>query len=141
MHPRFARARRAELRWPDGAIEVVLAEGFRLRLMGLMHLGAEEIEPLLFERCRSIHTHGMRTPIDLVWLESDGEHARVLEVADGLEPGRLARAPRNGSPKGSIAALELTPGEAERSGLSPGLEVSLAADQPGVRASAMPPKP
>ena len=67
--------------------------GFRLRLLGLMGLGDVEFEPLLFPRCRSIHTFGMKTPIDLVWLELAGVRARVAGLSPGLEPGRIERAP------------------------------------------------
>ena len=50
MHPRFARARRTAIACPGGAVEVAVAENFRLRLAGLMGLEAEDVEPLLFPR-------------------------------------------------------------------------------------------
>ncbi|MDX6587761.1 MAG: uncharacterized protein QOI31_2234 [Solirubrobacterales bacterium] len=116
MHRRFEGAPTVALHCPWGPVQVVLAEGFRRRFLGLMGLSAEEIEPLLFPRCRSIHTHGMRTPIDLVWLDLD--EARVLEVVESLKPGRGARAPRGVPRSRNIAALELAPGEASRLGLA-----------------------
>ena len=124
MHQRFERAKTAEFRCPGGSIEAVVAEGYRLRLLGLMRIAADEIEPLLFERCRSIHMHGMKTAIDLVWLEIDDDVARVLGVVEALEPGRHARAPRGASRR--CAALELSPGEAERLGFAPGVSLGLA---------------
>jgi uncharacterized protein len=97
-------------------VKVVVAEGFRLRLLGLMRLSAEEIEPLLFPRCVSIHTHGMRTPLDVVWLDLD--EGRILEVVESLEPGQRARAPRGVRRRRNIATLELPPGEAFRLNLA-----------------------
>lgn len=128
MHRRFEGAQTAELRCPGGTVGAVVAKGFRLRLLGLMRLAPDEMEPLLFERCRSIHTHGMKTALDLVWLESDGEGARVLEVVEELQPGRHARAPRGASRR--CAALELAPGRAEALGLAKGagLEMRMASD-------------
>ncbi len=104
---------------------MVLAQGFRRRLLGLMGLEPEEIEPLLFPRCRSIHMRFMRTPIDLVWLSVEGSHGVVEEAVETLPPGRHARAPRNGSPRRNTAALELAPGEARRLGLSSGAALTL----------------
>lgn len=120
MHRRFRGAPTAELRFPGGSVALVVARSYRLRLLGLMGLGAEEIEPVLFPRCRSIHTFGMRTPIDLVWLAFEDDQGRVLAIVEGLPPGGHARAPRNGAPREGFAALELAPGEARRLGLSPG---------------------
>jgi len=124
MHRRFDRAQTAELRCPGGSVDAVVAKGFRLRLLGLTRIAPDEIEPLLFERCRSIHMHGMKTAIDLVWLEMDGAAARVLGVVEALSPGRHARAPRGASRR--CAALELSPGAAERLGVAPGVSLCLA---------------
>jgi uncharacterized protein len=41
---------------------------------------------MLIERCRSVHTFGMRTPILACWLDPS---YRVLSV-QRLQPGRLA---------------------------------------------------
>jgi len=124
MHRRFQGAPTAEIRCPGGPVRVVVAEGFRLRLLGLMRLGAEEVEPLLIPRCRSIHMHGMRTPIDLAWLEVERGQVRVLEIVGSLGPGRHARAPK-GSPRRATGALELPPGAAERLDLTRGDELPL----------------
>lgn len=116
MHRRFSRARRARIAAPDGVVEVAVAESFRLRLIGLMGLEPKDVEPLLFPRCRSIHTYGMKTPIDIVWLENDGENARTLGVVEGLRPRSHLRAPAGGGAGREVAALELAPGYAERLG-------------------------
>ena len=125
MHRRFEGAATATLGCPGGTIHVVLAESIRLRFLGLMRLDGDEVEPLLFPRCRSIHTFGMKSQIDLVWLALDGERGRVLQVVEGLEPRGHARGPRAGAERRTIAALELAAGEAERLGLRAGGLVAL----------------
>jgi uncharacterized membrane protein (UPF0127 family) len=125
MHGRFAGVRWAEIASPAGVLEVAVAEGFRLRLIGLMGLEQDEVEPLLFPKCRSIHTLGMKAPIDLVWLSVEGGKGVVLDVVECLAPGGHAKAPRNGSSRGNTWALELAPGEATHSGLVPGAELTL----------------
>ena len=126
MHPRFAGAATTKLECPGGAIEVVLAESFRLRLIGLMRLGADEVEPLLFPRCRSIHTFGMKTPIDLVWLELAGARAGVVGLSPGLKPGRIELAPRVTTRPRALGALELRPEHAASLGLEPEVDLSLS---------------
>ena len=126
MHRRFAGAPTVELECAAGSVRAAVAERFRLRLLGLMRLGAEELEPLLFPRCRSIHMVGMRTPIDLVWLALDGNRGKVLDVVGSLDPGRHARAPLAGVERRTIAALELSPGDAQRLGLVPGATVGVS---------------
>jgi uncharacterized membrane protein (UPF0127 family) len=54
-------------------MEVITARGLR-RLTGL--IGRRE-RALLIPRCRSVHTFGMRFPLDLVWLGAGGEVVRV----------------------------------------------------------------
>lgn len=50
-----------------------VAEGFRARLLGLAFLGREEGGPgLLIPRCSSVHTFGMRFPLDLFFLDESG---------------------------------------------------------------------
>ena len=125
MHRRFEGAPVARLGCPEGTIEVVVAESFRLRLIGLMRLDAEKVGPLLFPRCRSIHTFWMKSPLDLGGIALEGERGRVLEVVEGFEPGGHVRGPRAGAERRAIAALELTAGEAERLGLSAGAIVGV----------------
>jgi uncharacterized membrane protein (UPF0127 family) len=122
---RFARARRAGARTDDAAFELVIAEGFLLRLRGLAGLDAGDIVPLLFPRTRSLHTFGMRAPIDVVWLELKAAGSRVTFVNEGVEPGGFVRAPR-GSDRGRTAALELLGGEATALGLTQGDSLTLA---------------
>jgi uncharacterized membrane protein (UPF0127 family) len=125
MHRRFKGAATSELSCPGGTVRAVVARSFRLRFLGLMGLTAQEFEPLLFPRCRSIHMRGMRAPIDLVWLSVEGSRGVVVGVVERLALVRHSRAPRNGSPRKSFAALELAPGEAGRLGLRTGAAVTV----------------
>jgi uncharacterized membrane protein (UPF0127 family) len=63
------------------------AISLRSRLLGLAFLPA--LPPghaLLIPHCRSVHTFGMRFPIDVVFLDETG---RVLRVARDLPPRRV----------------------------------------------------
>jgi uncharacterized membrane protein (UPF0127 family) len=57
------------------------------RLLGLAGITRESAESgLLIPRCRSVHTFGMRFPIDVLFL--DGE-SRALSVRSGVRPRRV----------------------------------------------------
>jgi uncharacterized protein len=89
-----------------------VATSFASRFLGLM--GVAQLPPgsgLLLPRTSSVHTHFMRFPIDVVFLDSD---RRIVSVVPALRPWRLAAA------KGSAAVLELAAGECERLGLAEG---------------------
>lgn len=76
--------------WALG-VAVPVATGFHARLLGLALLPAERAGPgLLLPRCRSIHTIGMRFPIDAVFLDRRGREIRRAR----LRPLRFAREPR-----------------------------------------------
>jgi uncharacterized membrane protein (UPF0127 family) len=65
---------------------VLEARGLRARLLGLALL--RDLPPghgLLIPRCRSVHTFGMRFPLDLIWIGDDGAVLRV----DRVRPGRI----------------------------------------------------
>jgi len=73
--PRLDALPRAEL---PGGIVLARAERGRARLLGLARLDALPARYALhFPRCRSVHTAGMRFPLDLVWLGTAGEPVRV----------------------------------------------------------------
>jgi uncharacterized membrane protein (UPF0127 family) len=107
LDPRLAGLERRAL---PGGLTLLVAGDRRSRRRGLAHLDA--LAPghaLLFERCRSVHTIGMRFALDLVWLDADGALVRedravapwclrtclsahaVVEAAAG-EGGRFAQA-------------------------------------------------
>lgn len=68
--------------------EVRVAGGPRARLLGLAHLNHEKAGTgLLIPRCSSVHTFGMRFPLDLYFLD---EHGEVIAVRREVPARRLA---------------------------------------------------
>jgi uncharacterized membrane protein (UPF0127 family) len=85
-----------------GGLTVAVAVGLRARLLGLAHLDLERAGAgLLIPRCASVHTFGMRFPLDLVFLDS---RHRPLASRRSVPPRRLA------GHRGAAAVLELPPG-------------------------------
>ena len=70
-------------RIPDFAVRV--CRSFRERMRGLLGTGPQAM-PVLIERCRSVHTFGMRYALDLAFVCGDGSVGRVCR---NVEPGRL----------------------------------------------------
>jgi uncharacterized protein len=96
-HPRLRALPRAEVL--GGVFPV--AETRRSRLLGLSFLDRSTVGPgLLIPRCRSVHTFGMRFPLDLYFL---GRGAEVVGVRLGVRPWRVA------GHRGGDAVLELPP--------------------------------
>jgi uncharacterized membrane protein (UPF0127 family) len=92
---RFARL---DQRLVLGRLVPVATDPFS-RLLGLAHLDRERAGPgLLLERCASIHTYGMRFPIDVFFLDADG---RVIRVELHVGPRRTLAVP------GAAAVLEV----------------------------------
>ena len=77
--------------------------------MGVAHLPPET--GLLFPGTSSVHTHFMRFPIDVVFLDSGW---RIVSVVAALRPWRFAAA------RSAESVLELAGGECERLGLAEG---------------------
>jgi uncharacterized protein len=68
--------------------EVRVASGSRARLLGLAYLDREGAGAgLVIPRCSSVHTFGMRFPLDLYFL---GKHGETVAVRRGVPPRRLA---------------------------------------------------
>jgi uncharacterized membrane protein (UPF0127 family) len=68
--------------------EVRVAKGPRARFLGLAHLDGEEAGAgLLIPRCSSVHTFGMRFPLDLYFL---GERGEVVAVRWQIPARRFA---------------------------------------------------
>jgi len=68
--------------------EVRVAAGRRARLFGLAHLDRDEAGAgLLIPRCSSVHTFGMRFPLDLIFL---GRHGRPCSFRRCVPPRRFA---------------------------------------------------
>jgi uncharacterized membrane protein (UPF0127 family) len=112
----YVRPRRIVLLTADGLVvshDCRLAGSFFARLRGLM--GAAELprgDGVLFPGTRSVHTHFMRFPIDVVFLDADD---RVVRIAPELPPWRGASAPD------ASAVLELAAGECKRHGVRTGM--------------------
>jgi uncharacterized membrane protein (UPF0127 family) len=102
----------------DGAVlcdRCLVADSFGTRLRGLMlRARLPAGEGLLFPRTRSVHTHFMRFPIDVVFLDGDD---RVVRVVPGLRPWRAAAC------REARSVLELAAGEAAHRGLREGVAV------------------
>lgn len=58
--------------------EVPVASSFQARLLGLAHLDREQAGAgLLIPRCSSVHTFGMRFPLDLIFLDHIGRPCSI----------------------------------------------------------------
>jgi uncharacterized membrane protein (UPF0127 family) len=82
-----ARLDALEQRALPGGLTLLVAGDRRSRALGLTRLS--ELAPdraLLIERCRSVHTAGMRFALDLVWLDGSGA---VVRVDPAVPPRRL----------------------------------------------------
>ena len=103
-----------ELTRTDGELvcRARVATSFASRFRGLM--GTARLprgSGLLFPGSRSVHTHFMRFPIDVVFLDAE---RRIVSIRPALRPWRFAAA------KGADSVLELAAGECARLGLAAG---------------------
>ncbi|MCL2807718.1 MAG: DUF192 domain-containing protein [Coriobacteriia bacterium] len=79
-------------------MKVVLATSIWMRLTGLLHKKrCIQGEVLMLAPCKSVHTIGMRTPIDVVFLDAK---ARVLAAELNVLPNKVL------SHKKAVAVLE-----------------------------------
>jgi uncharacterized membrane protein (UPF0127 family) len=82
------------------------ARSFRARLLGLAFLDpGDGDDALLIRRCRSVHTFGMRFPIDVVFVDRDW---RVVRIVRDVGPRRVVRC------RGADAVIEVLAGEGDR---------------------------
>jgi uncharacterized protein len=101
---RFRRQPRVEVR--GRSVPVALSR--RARLLGLALLDRRTAGAgLLLPRCRSVHTFGMRFPLDLVFLDFE---LREVSLRRAVPPGRVAFERR------AQAVLELPASEPVRHG-------------------------
>ncbi len=102
---------------------VSLADKPLPRLIGLIGTQFPPADRLLhIVPCRSIHTFGMRYPIDVVALTSDG---LVKETAEKVAPNQIVR-----FGIGTASVLEGPAGWVSTAGLKPGCTVRIEADHP-----------
>jgi uncharacterized protein len=102
---RFAALERRPL---PGELTLLVAGGRRARRRGLAHLDAAALPPghaLLFERCRSVHTIGMRFALDLLWIDGGGA---VIRVDRDVGPWRVRTCPA------ARGVVEAAAGDGER---------------------------
>jgi Uncharacterized conserved protein len=89
------------------------ASTFLSRLVGLLGTAAiAEDEGLWIVPCRSVHTLGMRYPIDVAFLDARGV---VVGILEGFPPNRVGRVFRD-----ARGALELRAGTLAATGTAPG---------------------
>jgi uncharacterized membrane protein (UPF0127 family) len=92
---RFRGLRRVEIL----GFDVPIATSRLSRLLGLALLSRESAGVgLLIPRCRSVHTFGMRFPLDVIFLDAEG---RVTDLRRAVPPRRFIRSP------GAVAVFEL----------------------------------
>ena len=73
----------------EGEVTFLVATTFLSRLLGLSFLDdAPRDCVLVLPRCASVHTFGMRFPLDLTFLDAQG---RELQAAVGVPPRRFVR--------------------------------------------------
>lgn len=74
---------------PELTHELVVLSSWLERLRGLLGTGSDA-RAVLLARCGSVHTFGMRYPIDVAFV---GERGEVLRVRRSVGPGRLCSCP------------------------------------------------
>jgi uncharacterized membrane protein (UPF0127 family) len=70
----------------DRQLNTHVAKGFFERLVGLAWSRSPRAAALLLPGCRSVHTFGMRFPLDLFWLDARGQ---IVRVDRGVRPWRV----------------------------------------------------
>jgi uncharacterized membrane protein (UPF0127 family) len=100
------RLARLEHRALPGGLTLLVAGDRRSRRRGLANLDDLPAgHGLLFERCRSVHTIGMRFALDLLWLDAAGA---VVRLDRAVAPRRLRTCLT------ARAVVETAAGEGER---------------------------
>jgi uncharacterized protein len=98
------------------ASKVAVADSFRHRLRGLLaRPPLEKDEGLLLLACGSVHTIGMGYPIDVAFLDAEGQVVRSIA---GLAPWRFGL-----GGAGAVHALELPVGRLGETGTVPGVRL------------------
>ncbi len=90
-----------------------LADNWFARLRGLLSTKEHEFTGLLITKCSSVHTIGMRYPIDIVFIDKT---KRVVKVEENVKPLRLCFGTSDTFstlelPVGTIAKLNVVVGD------------------------------
>jgi len=94
------------------------ADGWLERTVGFLpRASIAPEEGMWFENCHAVHTVGMRTALDMVFL--DREH-RVVRVAENVQPQKLVVSARN-----AHIVAEFGPGFVKANPLNPGDKLEL----------------
>lgn len=102
-------------------LKVKIADSFLTRLTGLM--GRPGLEPgngLALQPCRSVHTFFMRFPIDVIFINKEGE---IVFLAENLRPFRITPLVKN-----ACLALELPAGTISRTDTAKGDKISFRSE-------------
>ena len=95
---------------------VLVADRIGSRMRGLLGRGGlPEGTGMLLSPCNSIHTVGMRFPLDVIFLDRE---RRVVKIIRGLRPNRFAVGGR-----GAHSAVEMEAGWFDLSRLEIGVQV------------------
>jgi uncharacterized protein len=91
--------------------EIFVAERTWDRLVGLTGMPTIPAGAgLLIPRCRSVHTFGMRFPLDVLFVTIEYRSLVVHDARYGVPPWRVVRASRAARGRRGLAALELAAG-------------------------------
>jgi len=82
----MGRLDRLPRRTLENGLIVHEATTLRARLLGLAFMRPPPDHALLIPHCRSVHTFGMRFPIDVTFLD---ERGRIVRVARNVPPRRV----------------------------------------------------
>ena len=73
-------------------IKIIYANTWVKQAIGLIrHKKLDKNEVLCLPNCRSIHTHFMRFPIDVIFVNQDG---MILKLTENLKPFRICLGPK-----------------------------------------------
>ena len=105
-------------------MKVATASSLLARVRGLLGTrpGGLDFDALHITPCKSIHTFGMRYPIDLAFLNKQNQ---VIQIRKGIAPQRYCRAP-----KGTVSVLERPAVKQHQPWLRPGQYLNLSERKP-----------
>jgi protein-S-isoprenylcysteine O-methyltransferase Ste14/uncharacterized membrane protein (UPF0127 family) len=103
----------------DFKLNIFQARTFAARLIGLLGTDAPMRDTALhITPCKSIHTLGMKYPIDVIFLDKEGF---VVQLLHSVRPNSIP-----GTVAGVASVIELPPGSIENFPMRPGEQLSLS---------------